>query len=624
MIEKTVTERLVVFLLTIALVVAPVSATGGLWQDLGDVGGIWQDLGNLGELWSDSGLGTVFGDTNLDTIPFSGIGASDQPAEWNQLKNKVIVRGSPDGTTIYSNIYAECSDPDGPEIISIVSTHSKFTLYFDGNDIKLRNLDPAHTGTHNIVLDCNNIQASFQLSIIDQPNQPPTANAGPDRTVDVNDVIIFDGSQSSDPDGTITTFAWNFGDGSTATGRIATHAFTSLGTFTVTLTVTDNNGATASDTATVIANGRPTAALVCPASGKIGETLLFDARQSSDDGQIANYHFDFGDGTTTSGINPFVTKTYASTGTFTVTLTVTDEDNLSHQASCSIQISAVANLPPVANAGLDRTVSINDMITFDGSGSTDADGTIVRYEWRFSDGVTLVGQVVQRVFSAVGAFIATLTVTDDDGASGTDTARTLADGMPTAVLNCPASAFPNKQVVFDASQSTDDTTILDYAIDFGDGTAAHSLSAFIVHAYAAIGTYNVLLTVTDDDNLPDTEACTVTVAASPPEEEEDELERLIFSRINFNEIARAGETLEISVTLFNDGPKELEDMRLTAFVYDLDMRAVQGPFELDNGDSETHLLLLNLPSDVEGKFDIEFTASNDDMHLNEYRTIVIK
>src|SRR3989344_3897105 len=399
MIEKTVIERLVVFLLTIALVVAPVSATWGLWQDLGDVGGIWQDLGNLGELWSDSGLGTVFGDTNLDTIPFSGVGASDQPAQWNQLKNKVIVRGSPDGTTIYSNIYAECSDPDGPEIISIVSTHSKFTLYFDGNDIKLRNLDPAHTGTHNIVLDCNNIQASFQLSIIDQPNQPPTANAGPDRTVvDVNDVIIFDGSQSSDPDGTITTFAWNFGDGSTATGRIATHAFTSLGTFTVTLTVTDNNGATASDTATVIANGRPTAALVCPASGKIGETLLFDARQSTDDGQITNYHFNFGDGTTATQQNPLIAKSYASTGTFMVTLTVTDEDNLSHQASCSIQISAVANLPPVANAGLDRTVSINDMITFDGSGSTDADGTIVRYEGRFSDGVTLVGQVVQRVF----------------------------------------------------------------------------------------------------------------------------------------------------------------------------------------------------------------------------------
>lgn len=86
------------------------------------------------------------------------------------------------------------------------------------------------------------------------PNAAPTANAGPDRTVDVGESINFSGFESSDSDGTIVDYAWDFGDGSEGSGISALHSYGAAGEYTVTLTVTDDDGATESDTATVLVN----------------------------------------------------------------------------------------------------------------------------------------------------------------------------------------------------------------------------------------------------------------------------------------------------------------------------------------------------------------------------------
>ena len=81
-------------------------------------------------------------------------------------------------------------------------------------------------------------------------NQSPIANAGADKSGRVNRWINFDGSGSSDPDGSIISYNWNFGDGGTASGVKVNHRFASAGTYTVTLTVTDDQGALGQDTAT--------------------------------------------------------------------------------------------------------------------------------------------------------------------------------------------------------------------------------------------------------------------------------------------------------------------------------------------------------------------------------------
>jgi PKD repeat protein len=88
-------------------------------------------------------------------------------------------------------------------------------------------------------------------------NQPPVADAGPDGTVTAGDTVAFDGSGSTDPDDEIVSYSWGFGDGATATGIAAAHCYTSPGDFMVTLTVTDNEGATGMDDCRVRVNVGP-------------------------------------------------------------------------------------------------------------------------------------------------------------------------------------------------------------------------------------------------------------------------------------------------------------------------------------------------------------------------------
>ncbi|RMG52994.1 MAG: PKD domain-containing protein, partial [Acidobacteria bacterium] len=101
-------------------------------------------------------------------------------------------------------------------------------------------------------------------------NQPPVANAGPDRTVSVGMPVTFDGSASFDPDGMIVDFAWDFGDGTFASGPVVTHIYHQPGQFTVRLTVTDDEGAQSSDSAgiAVVDTEPPTVTLQRPIGGE--------------------------------------------------------------------------------------------------------------------------------------------------------------------------------------------------------------------------------------------------------------------------------------------------------------------------------------------------------------------
>ena len=107
--------------------------------------------------------------------------------------------------------------------------------------------------------------ASIKVTV-DNVNDPPVANAGSNQSAFVGDTVYFDGSGSSDPDGTIVSYAWNFGDGTTASGVTTSHIYSAADTYTVTLTVTDNGGLTGSDTALVSVSEKP-AAVICWSGG---------------------------------------------------------------------------------------------------------------------------------------------------------------------------------------------------------------------------------------------------------------------------------------------------------------------------------------------------------------------
>jgi PKD repeat protein len=166
-------------------------------------------------------------------------------------------------------------------------------------------------------------------------NTPPKADAGPNRTVLVNETVQFNGSGSYDPDGEIISYYWDFGDGTNATGVTLTHVYTTNGTYIVTLTVTDNNGAMGSDTCNITVNIPPVADAGPDQTVLVNETVQFNGSGSYDpDGGIVSYFWDFGDGTNGTDVN--VTHIYTVNGTFIVTLNVADNHNATDEDICNV------------------------------------------------------------------------------------------------------------------------------------------------------------------------------------------------------------------------------------------------------------------------------------------------
>jgi chitodextrinase len=174
------------------------------------------------------------------------------------------------------------------------------------------------------------------------PGPLPPVNQTPNATFAVSCTTLacsFDASASADPDGTITSYAWNFGDGSTGTGRTTPHVFGSADTYQVTLTLTDNRlgTATAQRTLTVsTSNVAPTASFTVSCNDL---DCTFDSGGSSDsDGTITDASWNFGDGATANG--RVVTHSFAGTGTYQVGLTVTDNQGATDTAQRDVSVNA--------------------------------------------------------------------------------------------------------------------------------------------------------------------------------------------------------------------------------------------------------------------------------------------
>ena len=170
--------------------------------------------------------------------------------------------------------------------------------------------------------------------------------------------VSFDASASYDPDGSIVSYQWTFGDGTNGTGVTISHTYTTTinRTYSVTLTVTDDNGAQATDTHTVSVtppppNSPPVASFTrTPSSGEAPLRVLFNASGSYDpDGSITSYVWDFGDGGSGSGVT--TTHTYTSAGTYTARLTVTDNDGGIDTVTHSITVTAAPQVEYRVTAG---------------------------------------------------------------------------------------------------------------------------------------------------------------------------------------------------------------------------------------------------------------------------------
>jgi PKD repeat protein len=201
----------------------------------------------------------------------------------------------------------------------------------------------------------------------------------------------------------------------------------------------DNDGDGIYDTADdncSVANVPPVADANGPYTGTVGLAVSFDGSGSFDsDGTIVAYDWDFGDGSSGTGVSP--SHTYASDATFAVTLTVTDDAGDSDSTSTTASIDPIPNVPPTADAGGPYTGTVGSAVSFDGSGSSDSDGTIDSYAWDFGDGSSGTGVSASHTYASDATFAVTLTVTDNDGESDTDStsATIVTDNLPPTTVD---------------------------------------------------------------------------------------------------------------------------------------------------------------------------------------------
>ncbi|WP_144393877.1 S8 family serine peptidase [Pleionea sediminis] len=181
-------------------------------------------------------------------------------------------------------------------------------------------------------------------------NQPPSA----DFSYSVSGLSVSFTDGSSDSDGNVSSWSWDFGDGNSSSDENPSHTYASAGSYTVTLTVEDDDGATdrIAQSVTVEDNTPDNQAPSADFTSSARDLSVQFQDQSDDrDGNVVGWAWDFGDGNTSSDQNPV--HDYANAGTYTVTLTVTDDDGATNSTSQQIEVTEA----PAGDLSLDASVS---------------------------------------------------------------------------------------------------------------------------------------------------------------------------------------------------------------------------------------------------------------------------
>jgi 5-hydroxyisourate hydrolase-like protein (transthyretin family) len=339
------------------------------------------------------------------------------------------------------------------------SNSKSVSLTINTNDLSIQEYTFTVKGTKSNAASDSATSSSTTLTVIEPPNQEPTADAGSDQTVNEGDTVSLDGSGSSDPDGTVESYSWTQTAGTS-------------------VTLSDASSATPSFTA--------------PDVGADGETL-------------------------------------------TLELTVTDNDGATSTAdTVNVEVSnVIVNQEPIANAGSDQTVNEGDTVSLDGSASSDPDGDTLTYAWTQTAGTSVT---LSDASSATPSFTApdvgadgetlTLELTVDDGnghtatdAVGINVNNVIVNQPPVASLTAnPTTIDEGSTSALDASASTDDVGVVQYAFEQVGGTAGTitvdstdpSKATFQAPSISADETATIKVTVKDAGDL--TDSATVDIA----------------------------------------------------------------------------------------------------------------
>ncbi len=317
---------------------------------------------------------------------------------------------------------------------------------------------------------------------------------------------------STDIDGAIISWFWDFGDGNTSSLQNPTHKYGDDGTYTVKLNVTDDGGGTDESSLDIyVSIVMPTADFTYnPSVPTPLELIQFTDTSYDLDGTIVSWYWDFGDGNTSSLQNPI--KFYDQGGSYSVTLNITDDDGLTNETS---QIILINTYPNAIFSYIPINPDTNDNIWFLDQ-SIDPYGPIVSWYWDFGDGENSIEQDPTHKYGDDGMYTVILNVTDEYGLTNETYQNIYINNVKPNVdftyLPLNPSDIDNISF-FDKSVDTDGG-IISWYWDFGDGI--NSTEQNPTHKYTDDGTYNVKLNVTDDDGDKNETNKNIIVGNVPP------------------------------------------------------------------------------------------------------------
>ncbi|MBN8593616.1 MAG: PKD domain-containing protein [Anaerolineae bacterium] len=384
-----------------------------------------------------------------------------------------------------------------------------------GDGLSSTEANPSHTfqnpGLYNVTLTVSGPGGSSNVSqqINVQAITAPTAgfNASPESGI-APLTISFQNTST----GSVSSYQWDFGDGTTNSDTNPTHTYITPGTYNVILTAVGTGGSSTATRQIRVNEPTPQPPVARFSADRLtGETPLTVQFLNESTGAITSYEWSFGDGGTSSDTNP--TYTYQTAGAFTAKLTVRGTGGESSN-QVQIQVSETVQQPPTAAfIPSSNTGNIPLDVTFQNTST----GQFDQVQWDFGDGTTSSETSPQHTFSVAGNYNVVLTVT---GTGGSSTAQTIISAVPVEVpiasfSTNPSSGIAPLTVSFDSTSSSGE--IGAYSWDFGDGIG-RSEDPNPMYVYPSEGEYTVSLVVSGPggQSVPFTNTVIVSPAPAKP------------------------------------------------------------------------------------------------------------
>jgi gliding motility-associated-like protein len=436
----------------------------------------------------------------------------------NTASHQVVVNPLP--TVSFTTSAQACVN--GPVTLTSTSVANagaitQYTWTINGNPTGGNNASitftPTTAGPHTVVLSVlTDKGCTAQLTSTVTINPKPVANFNlpgvcmPNGSAQFNDL-------STITTGTINAWAWDFGDGNTSTQQNPLHNYTGPSPFNVTLTVTSASGCTDVKTQTLTTvYAEPQPAFAFPAEVCLGSPATFTDQSVAPNNTVAQWLWDFGDGNTSTAQNP--SHTYATAGTYTVTLRVTSAAGCPTVNNIATH-QVIVNPLPTASFTSSAQACANSLVTLTSTSLANV-GNITQYTWTIN-GNPAGGNnaVITFTPTAPGPHTVVLSVLTDKGCTAQVTNTITVNPKPAANFNLPNVCLPAGTANFTSTSTISSGAITSYAWDFGDGNTSTTQNP--TNTYTTTGPYNVTLTVTSDNGCVDTKTQSLTTIYAEPQ-----------------------------------------------------------------------------------------------------------